>query len=144
MIATTPTIASNDPAPDSPSELELLKMDVIGRVRIPAEKREAILDAFERSGMSGQAFAAKWGLKYPTFATWVQKRRRARDEYPEAKKAQLPPKALSLVEAVIDTGAADASLEVETPGGVKLRLSRREDIALAVELLRALQSSESC
>lgn len=139
MIATTTTTGSEDAPPDSVSDLELLKMDVIGRVRIPAAKREAILDAFEQSGMSGQAFAAKWGLKYPTFATWVQKRRRAHDEYPEANKAPLPPKALSLVEALIDTGAADASLEVEAPGGIKLRLSRREDIALAVELLRALQ-----
>lgn len=89
--------------------------------------------------MSGQAFAAKLGLKYLTFATWVQKRRRSRDEYPEAKKVQLPPQALSLVEAVIDTDEPSLSLEVEAPGGIKLRIGGREDIALAVELLRALK-----
>jgi len=37
----------------------ILKTDVLGRVRMPKDRREAILDAFERSGMSGQAFAAR-------------------------------------------------------------------------------------
>lgn len=41
MIATTPTMGFDDPATDSTSELELLKTDPLGRVRIPAEKREA-------------------------------------------------------------------------------------------------------
>ncbi len=36
---------------------ELLKMDVLGRVKVKAGYREATLDAFEASGMSGQAFA---------------------------------------------------------------------------------------
>jgi transposase-like protein len=62
-----------------------LKTDVLGRVRMPADRREAILDAFEQSGMNGQAFARQIGVKYPTFATWVQKRRRRRGTYPEKK-----------------------------------------------------------
>jgi RHS repeat-associated protein len=37
----------------------LLKSDVLGRVRMPKQKRESLLDEFERSGMSGAAFA-KW------------------------------------------------------------------------------------
>lgn len=49
MIATTTTTGSEDAPPDSARDLELLKMDVMGRVRIPAEKREAILDAFEQA-----------------------------------------------------------------------------------------------
>jgi hypothetical protein len=57
-----------------------LKMDSQGRVRTPAGKREAILDAFERSGMSGKAFAEHVGVKYQTFATWVQKRNRKRSQ----------------------------------------------------------------
>lgn len=44
-------------------ETELLKTDVLGRARMPPEKREAILDEFERSGMSGLAFAKQIGVK---------------------------------------------------------------------------------
>lgn len=54
---------------------EPLKTDAVGRVRTPAAKRAEILEAFERSGVSGVEFAALVGVKYPTFAAWVQARR---------------------------------------------------------------------
>jgi hypothetical protein len=47
-------------------ELVVLKTDVLGRVRTPAVRRESLLDEFERSGLSGQKFAALVGIKYPT------------------------------------------------------------------------------
>jgi hypothetical protein len=47
----------------------LLKSDVLGRVRMPKQKRESLLDEFERSGMSGAAFAKWAGINYPTFAS---------------------------------------------------------------------------
>jgi hypothetical protein len=48
-----------------PSESdELLKADVLGRVRARPEHRERMLDAFEASAMSGQAFAIHHGLIY--------------------------------------------------------------------------------
>jgi DNA-binding transcriptional regulator YiaG len=55
----------------------LLKTDALGRVHMPRDRREAILDAFESSAMSGQAFAAHIGVKYPTFMTWAQKREKS-------------------------------------------------------------------
>jgi hypothetical protein len=39
--------------------------DARGRVRVPVERREALLDEFERSGLSGVKFAQMAGLKYP-------------------------------------------------------------------------------
>lgn len=59
-----------------------MKSDTIGRVRMPKDKRELILDRFEESGMTGLAFARHVGVKYPTFASWIQKRRRDRVERP--------------------------------------------------------------
>ena len=50
--------------------------DTLGRVRTPREKREQILDEYERSGMSGAAFAALVGVKYSTLAWWIQRRRK--------------------------------------------------------------------
>ena len=56
----------------------ILKTDTLGRVKTPAVRREQLLDEFERSGMSGVAFAEFVGIKYQTFATWAQQRRRRR------------------------------------------------------------------
>jgi hypothetical protein len=36
---------------------ELLKTDALGRITVRPEQREQLLDAFEASAMSGQAFA---------------------------------------------------------------------------------------
>ncbi len=57
---------------------EILRADVLGRVRTPSAKRREILDEFEKSGLTGAGFAALAGIKYQTFASWVQERRRER------------------------------------------------------------------
>jgi hypothetical protein len=43
---------------DTTTTAEILVQDTLGRVRTPREKRERILDEYERSGMSGAAIAA--------------------------------------------------------------------------------------
>ncbi|MES1180505.1 MAG: hypothetical protein ABUL66_01440 [Verrucomicrobiota bacterium] len=45
-------------------------------MKTPQARREQLLDEFERSGVPGLKFAELAGIKYPTFAPWVQKRRR--------------------------------------------------------------------
>ena len=60
------------------AEPVILKTDGRGRVRTPLAQREGLLDAFERSGLSGMKFAALHGVKYPSFANWVQQRKRRR------------------------------------------------------------------
>src|SRR5579859_440876 len=54
----------------------IIKLDGTGRVRTSAARREGLLAEFDRSGLSGPKFAALAGIKYQTFAGWVQKRRR--------------------------------------------------------------------
>ncbi len=54
----------------------LLRTDTRGRVRTPVERREALLDEFERSGLSAAKFAELMGVKDQTFASWRQKRLR--------------------------------------------------------------------
>ena len=53
----------------------LLRTDTRGRVRTPAKRREELLDEFERSGIAATKFAALVGIKYQTFACWVQSKR---------------------------------------------------------------------
>ena len=68
-------------------EEQLLKVDVSGRGWTFRQRREALLDEFERSGTSAARFAALTGVKYPTFASWVQMRRRQRGGAVQALRA---------------------------------------------------------
>jgi hypothetical protein len=70
---------------------KILKRDAVGRVRTSVRQREALMDAYERSGLSGPKFAKVSGVCYQTFACWMQKRRRARGDY--ASSAVLAPSA---------------------------------------------------
>jgi len=113
----------------------ILKTDVLGRVKTPKERREQLLDEFEKSGLTGQKFAALVGVKYQTFATWAQKRRRARNAYPAVKR----PKQLRWLEAVVEQNSGDQSpLVLEMPGGAKVQINNVKEAVLAAALLRAL------
>ena len=129
---------------------ELLKTDVLGRVRVKKARRDVLLDEFERGGTSAQAFAKRVGIKYQTFASWVQKRRRARKQYPAAVKA-LPSApttagALRLVEAVVDPAVTKGaeSLIVHLPGGARVEVRDARQAVLAAELLKALVPTRPC
>ena len=105
---------------------EILKTDVLGRVRTPKTRREALLAEFARSGVSGKNFAALVGVHYQTFASWVQHWRRQRAEYPSAAKGV---EVLRLVEAVVEARGDGAGvlmgpdvLRVEVPGGARVEV----------------------
>ncbi len=120
------------------AETEILKTDVLGRVRTSPQRREAILDEFEKSGVAGVPFAKMIGVNYQTFASWVQKRRMARGQYrclPGVKTAG----PLRFVEAVV---AAELSekivLTIELPGGARVRVNGSEQLELVCRLLARL------
>lgn len=136
-------MASTDDTFESPA---VLKTDQLGRVRTPTARREAILDEFERSGMSGQAFAKRCGIKYPTFASWVQRRNRARKvaDTDSSSRGCDGGGTMTFLEATISAPAPEGSakeswIELESPDGFKVRLQHREQIALAVECLKTLK-----
>jgi len=129
---------------------QILKTDRRGHVRVPAERREALLEEFERGGTSAAEFARLAGLKYSTFAGWVLrcKRQRALGAAPPAAAVAdsssapgAPRRALRLFEAVLETAPAEASpsgLLIELPGGARLVLAGAAQVPLAAELLGAL------
>lgn len=129
---------------------EVLKTDVLGRVRVKKARRDVLLDEFERGGTSAQAFAKMVGVKYQTFASWVQKRRRARKQYPPVAKS-LPSTpatsgALRLVEVVAAATVTKGSesLLVHLPGGARVEVRDARQALLAAELLKALLPTRSC
>jgi hypothetical protein len=133
--------------------LKVLKQEGRGRVRVAAPRREALLDEFERSGVSGAKFARLVGIKYPTFAGWVHRRRRARGENAGAagdlealgSKALAGGGPVQLFEAVVEAGtdagraARDGcGLQIELPGGCRARIDSPVHLELVAELVTLL------
>ena len=123
----------------------ILKTDTKGRVHTPRQRRESLLEEFERSGLSAAKFAELTGLKYQTFAGWVARRR---------KQRALPPSApvmepVRWLEAVVrETQCAASSLgpvKVRLPNEVCLEVSDLQQVGLVAALVRALnQASSRC
>ena len=117
---------------DTNASVSLLKEDLAGRIRIPAEKRLQILEEFDRCGMSGSAFAALVGVKYQTLASW----RRRRSEPPNDHNKGTP--STRFVE--VAAPQSHPALELELPGQVRLRISESTQLPLVVKLLRQLHA----
>lgn len=131
----TPTTNTNSPANETTI---LLPTDSRGRIKLPKERREALLEEFERSGMSGQEFAKWAGVKYPTFAYWRQQRRK------KLGIGQEKPLLVNLVEAVMEEPqskeAVGVSLMIHVPGGLRVECAGAEQ---AAEFVRAM-GGRSC
>lgn len=111
----------------------VLKSDTRGRVLTPAKDREALMDAFEQSGMSGTVFARLHGIRYSTFAHWRRVRRRRRQA---AESAQTAFQEVSIQA----NGPAAHALTVELPGGGRFKLDRADQLPMAAALLRYMES----
>ena len=127
---------------------ELLKMDRLGRVHVPAERREALLDEFERCGVSAAQFAKRIGVNYTTFAAWRQKRARRR-EAGQSDPATTTLPALQWVEAVVEQSGSgnqgeegNRSIWIELPGGVRVEMRKASEAKLVAALLRAVADKE--
>ena len=134
----------------------ILKTDGLGRVRTPLAQREALLDAFERSGLSGMKFAALHGVKYPSFANWVQQRKRRRLMAHAGRDGDPGPSRndpaggsgapLHWWEAVVSEGTSGGSgpeplggaMQLHLPGGLRMEITAAGQVAWAAQLLRSL------
>jgi len=127
--------------PEKSDNGPVLKSDTLGRMRTPVERRKELLAEFERSGLSGKKFAALVGIKYSTFAFWLQQRRR------KAAPAAKPPDTVRWLEAVVEKaqqsdGKTALALAVELPGGARLEIHDARQAQLAAALLRSLESPQ--
>ena len=120
---------------------KILPTDSKGRVRVSRQRREQLMEEFERSGMTGAQFAKTVGVKYSTFAFWRQEQRRGK---PALVKEGLPGKTATVewLETVIDKAqasgpAASSALIVRLPSGATIELGGAAQAPLAAALLRA-------
>lgn len=135
---------------------EILRRDKRGRVWLKPERREALLDEFEKSGMSGAQFARLTGVKYSSFQNWVQRRRRAVGEALEAGGKASPvqghPCPVRLFEAMVGGGdpaegrsglaaSGVSGLWIELPGGSRMCVETPVQMRLAVEVVLMIAQS---
>jgi len=98
--------------------------------------------------MSGAAFAAYVGVKYPTFANWVQQRRRERARMDGAADSTSERGAGASRWIEVVTGALAplplAPVAVHLPGGARIELRDVGGVALAAELIGKLAGVRGC
>jgi hypothetical protein len=129
---------------------EVLKQDRRGRVHVPAQRREALLDEFEKSGVSGAKFAQMAGIKYATFAGWIRKRHKQRGELEQEPACPTSPGNEALVsagpvrlfEALVEgervverEPAGPRGLLVQLPGGSRILIDSPGQLQMAAELV---------
>jgi hypothetical protein len=129
---------------------QILSRDARGRVLVSRERRESLLEEYDRSGMSGVKFAQYLGIKYSTLAYWLQRRRRHRGREKLLLKAGPKTEAGQSnggwIEAVVENACAAeprvpaGALRICFAGGAFCQISSAEEAALAAELLGRLGS----
>jgi hypothetical protein len=135
---------------------ELLKVDRRGHVRVSKERRNALLDEFERCGVSARQFAEQIGVRYQTFATWRQRREQKRlangmlTGLTSVTSPSVPTaNEMRWMEAVIGGEAltpgnrpqpSNSVLHISLPGGARMEVGGVSQVVLAAELLRALEA----
>jgi transposase-like protein len=95
------------------------------------EQRRVILREFEGSGISAAQFARRIGVKYSTFAGWVQRYRRTK------RLGAKPP--VRLLEAVVAPGSLNSTFLLELPGGARVEIREASQVPLVAALVRALE-----
>jgi hypothetical protein len=121
-----------------------MKTDRLHRVRTPPARREELLEEFDRSGLSGPKFAALTGIKYQTFAGWVQRRRQKRADGAWEAKPGPEPLPGRWLEAVVEQSQPSAAIKgaaltVQLLHGARLEITHSDQVPLAVALLRGLE-----
>ena len=126
----------------------IIKQDSRGRMRTTRERREALLAEYDRSAMTGRKFAKWAGIKYTTFANWLQQRRKQRQAPTGAKATE----EVRWVEAVVGSRPRQkpglkpvtVGLIVHGPGTVRMEIHEEKHVSWAAKLLQHLGVSGPC
>ena len=106
------------------------KRDRVGRKITPATRREELVGAWQRSGLTQAEFARREGVRYPTFASWVQQQR--------ARNGAVKPGGPKLRFDEVQLPASQArGLEARLPDGTTLQAERVEELVALIRALRA-------
>jgi hypothetical protein len=108
------------------------RRDARGRRWTPATQRAKLVRACHHSGLTQAQFTAREGLRYSTFAHWVQKALKA------AARSGGQEHAVQFAQVQLPNSPSlhTASLEVRLPDGTVIRGEQADEIAKLLKALR--------
>lgn len=115
--------------------MESGKSDRQGRRIRGASEWSAIMDRYDRSGLTQSAFCRREGLRFGTLVAWLG-RRRKNGGVIECLRPEAKPKFHELSVSA-PTGGMNLGLEVSLPDGTVLRGTQASELAQLVQLLRS-------
>ena len=93
------------------------------------KRRDQLLAAFERSGLSAAAFARRHDLHYTTFCNWRHRRTKSSPGF---------------VQVELSAPTAPVELTIELGAHARIRITSSDQVDLASRLIRVLNASEAC
>jgi len=112
--------------------MDSAKSDRKGRRIRSADEWVQILERYDASGLTQEAFSRREGIRYGTLVAWLGRRRKRVGELPPAESPSTKFHELSLRAP----SSSRANLEVRLPDGTCLNGSDAEELARLVRLLR--------
>lgn len=125
-----------------------LTKDRKGRITLSSQERERLLQDYSSSGLSQMAYAKKCGIKYTTFAGWIQRQRRgskiqAKDSsaIEVSGESHAGPVGFAQVDLSMPTGQSYRcwGWELELKSGALLRISSATALASVLEVIESVQ-----
>ena len=118
------------------------RRDGLGRLHVPVERQQELVDAYRASGLTRRRFARQEGVRYTTFCTWVQRADKAAGASSEAtarpKRSGTGLRAaprINFAEVALPASAA-RGLEVRLADGTVVRGELLADVVCVVKALR--------
>ena len=105
------------------------KRDERGHRLYDRERKERILEGYDKSGLTQKAYARKEGIKYSTLVYWLQNWRRG------PRVARRPQ--IKFTELSVPTVATGCRMEVVLADGMLVRGNDARELAELVSFLRA-------
>jgi len=105
--------------------------DRVGRKLTPAPRREELVAAWRESGLTQAAFARREGVRYPTFANWVQQARQV------GRRAPASAPQVRFAEVQVPAAMSVPAVEVRLVDGTLVRGARAREVAAVVRALRS-------
>lgn len=128
------------------TESEIVKTSKAGHILTSRQRRQELLEEFDKSGLSAPKFVELAGIKYPTFMTWLHQRRLKQSAVSPAVSAPAKSPTGLWLETVIEkaqvSGPGNSSaLILRLPSGAAVEISTATQAALAASFVRAWENA---
>jgi hypothetical protein len=101
----------------------------------------ALIAEYQTSGLSQKEFVAKHDLSFSTFQYWLYRKAKQLSTESGSRTQFLPVELVPspALEARVETSSGGAGVEIDLPGGVRVRLAPGSSARFIGELLAALK-----